>query len=667
MDTLHTLHGGFMADRSVTASEETLRARARLEALGEGVSDAALVIDDQDRVIWANEAARHAFVGGGGQLVGQRCHQVVHGRRKRCDLAAEICPVATVRISGQTERCDKTITNATGERVPCTLTARPVLDPDGRLLEVVLTRRERSGDGVWRVLQQQTDDLSLLHSLTELGNRGGSQAEVLRLLGRGVRRGYGCLTTSVYLLDEGRTRLTLQPPGLPKATQRAIERILRGPIPPLVIPLERAPLLMRALLDPRATVIDDPGTLRALAMEHGDGGETSKLVDPVLKIIGVETVLMLPLVQDGQPIGLLTTARGQAFQDGEIRRLEHLAEQAASIIAQHQLRADHERISHRQSLLLQSVAEAVMGLNGDGEVVFANPAAASLLGRSESQLLGQDFRRFCGPPAAGRGEADPSRALLASLADRRPRYDLERELCSADGARLPVRLSTVPLDEPELALVITFRDIGDQIRHREAERRSTERLRRSFAGTVAALRRLAEMRDPYTAGHEGRVAQLARAIAQRMDLDEELVDGIRLAATIHDIGKHAVPVEILTKPGALSPYEIELIRTHPIVGWEILSEAAFPDPIATVVRQHHERLDGTGYPDGISGDAITLEARIIAVADVVEAISSHRPYRASLGLEEALFEIQRHKGSHFDPQVVSACIRCFRQDGFRFD
>jgi PAS domain S-box-containing protein/putative nucleotidyltransferase with HDIG domain len=654
-----------MAGRPDRVREAATREAARLEALGAGISDAALVIDDDQRVVWANQAAQRAFCGGARELVGQRCYEAIHGRRKPCDLAFEICPTATVRISGEVERFDKTLASAAGERSPCTLTVHPLLDGEGRPREYVLTRQERSGEEVWKVLQQQTDDLSLLHALTELGARGGSTGDLLKLLGRGVRRTYGCATTSIYLLDETRTRLTLQPPGIPSGMRRAIERILRGPIPQVVIPLERAPLLMRALHTPSATVIDDQATLRALALEHSDGGVVSKLVDPILRVVGSNAVLLLPLVQDRATIGLLTTARDQPFHDGEVRRLEHLAEQAAGIIAQQQLRLDHERISHRQSLLLQSVAEGVVGLNSDGEVVFVNPAAASLLGRSEASLLGHDFTRFCGERPNGKAGAD--RPLLASLRDRKPRYDLETRLRSADGLILPVRLSTVPLDEPELALVITFRDIGDQLRHRELERRSTERLRRSFAGTVAALRRLAEMRDPYTAGHEGRVARLARAIAQRMDLDEDQVDTVRLASTIHDIGKHAIPVEILTKPGKLFPYEWELIRTHPIVGWEILSEAEFPDPVATVVRQHHERLDGTGYPDGISGDAITLEARIIAVADVVEAMASHRPYRAALGLEAALFEVQKHKGTHFDPQVVSACVRAFRQDGFAFE
>jgi PAS domain S-box-containing protein/putative nucleotidyltransferase with HDIG domain len=198
----------------------------------------------------------------------------------------------------------------------------------------------------------------------------------------------------------------------------------------------------------------------------------------------------------------------------------------------------------------------------------------------------------------------------------------------------------------------------------EERQRVLLKLETSLDQTVMVMARSMEVRDPYTAGHQERVAELATAIAEEMDLPQDQVESIRIAATVHDIGKINIPAEILSRPGRLSPIEFELIKSHSAVGYDLLKGIDFPWPVAQMVRQHHERLDGSGYPDGISGDEIMLEARIIAVADVMEAMVSHRPYRAGLPLEQALGEIETHQGTHYDPQVVKACVRLFREGGF---
>ncbi len=173
-----------------------------------------------------------------------------------------------------------------------------------------------------------------------------------------------------------------------------------------------------------------------------------------------------------------------------------------------------------------------------------------------------------------------------------------------------------------------------------------------------------ESRDPYTAGHQRRVAELAKAIASEMGLPAHTVEGIHFGALIHDIGKIQVPSELLSKPTKLSKLEFELIKTHPQAGYEIIKGVEFPWPIALMALQHHERLDGSGYPQGLKGEAIALEARIIAVADVVEAMSSHRPYRPGLGIEAALKEIEDKRGKWFDARAVDCCVRLFRTKGY---
>ena len=190
-------------------------------------------------------------------------------------------------------------------------------------------------------------------------------------------------------------------------------------------------------------------------------------------------------------------------------------------------------------------------------------------------------------------------------------------------------------------------------------------MQKAFIGAVDALAATSEKRDPYTAGHQKRVSQLATAIAVQMGLPHQQAEGIKIAALIHDIGKIGVPSDILSKPGRLSNVEYAIVRTHPEVAYDILRSIDFPWPIAVIVLQHHERMNGTGYPHGIPSERITMEARIIAVADVVEAMASHRPYRPATGIEAALKEIDDNKGVLYDGSVVEACLELFK-GGFKF-
>lgn len=197
-------------------------------------------------------------------------------------------------------------------------------------------------------------------------------------------------------------------------------------------------------------------------------------------------------------------------------------------------------------------------------------------------------------------------------------------------------------------------------------KQSEARLRDALSGTITAISHTLEKRDPYTAGHQQRVAELAVAIAEDMHLDPHCIEGIYLGSLIHDIGKIYIPAEILTRPGKLSHTEFELIKSHPEVGYEIIKHVKFEWPIAEIVYQHHERIDGSGYPQGLSAEQITLEAKIVAVADIVEAMTSHRPYRASLGLDAALSEIAKQGGKTLDQGVVDSCLRVFRDTHFEW-
>ena len=193
----------------------------------------------------------------------------------------------------------------------------------------------------------------------------------------------------------------------------------------------------------------------------------------------------------------------------------------------------------------------------------------------------------------------------------------------------------------------------------------TARLQKAMEGIIKAMTLAVESRDPYTAGHQQRVADLAVAIAKEMNISKDQIEGIRMAGLIHDLGKISVPAEILSKPGSLTEIEFSFIKTHPRVGYDIMSDIEFPWPIAKMMLQHHERMNGSGYPQGLKGKEILPEARILGVADVVEAMASHRPYRAALGTDSALDEILGNRGALYDPEVVDACLRLFKEKGYK--
>jgi PAS domain S-box-containing protein/putative nucleotidyltransferase with HDIG domain len=190
---------------------------------------------------------------------------------------------------------------------------------------------------------------------------------------------------------------------------------------------------------------------------------------------------------------------------------------------------------------------------------------------------------------------------------------------------------------------------------------SEERLKKTMDAAIDTISKIVEAKDPYTAGHQKNVSQIATFIAREMKLPQEKIEGIRIASLIHDIGKISIPAEILSKPTTLSDIEFSLIKVHSQIGYDILKSIDFSYPVASVILQHHERLDGSGYPNNLKGDEILLEAKIIGVADVVEAMSSHRPYRPSLGMDAALEEISENKGGLYDSEVVDTCLNLFKK------
>jgi len=244
----------------------------------------------------------------------------------------------------------------------------------------------------------------------------------------------------------------------------------------------------------------------------------------------------------------------------------------------------------------------------------------------------------------------------------------ETEMLSKSGRVIPVILRADAIKDEKgktIGIIGVHTDITERRRAQEQLEETLQRLKNAIGATVKVLVSALESRDPYTAGHQSRSAKLACAIAEEMGLAKETVEGIMMAGVIHDIGKLSIPSEILTKPTQLTNVEYLLIKQHSQSGYDMLKHVESPWPLAQIVQQHHERLDGSGYPHKLRNDEIIIEARILAVADVVEAMASHRPYRQALGIEKALEEIQNNKGILYDDAVVDACVKLFREKGYQ--
>jgi PAS domain S-box-containing protein len=310
------------------------------------------------------------------------------------------------------------------------------------------------------------------------------------------------------------------------------------------------------------------------------------------------------------------------------------------------------------STILKSIGDGVIATDNEGLISFMNPLAERLSGWTLSEVLTKPLTSVLPDlPASPASAGGPIPVV-------------ENALTAKSGGTIPIEQSVsafIDARKHRLGSVLIFRDITRRKRAEADLRASRDRLQKALAGTIQSMGLTIEMRDPYTAGHQRRVSKLSCAIALDMGLPPDQIEGIRMAGDIHDLGKIYVPAEILSKPGQLTEIEFSIIKTHSQVGYDILKSIEFPWPLATIIHQHHERLDGSGYPNRLKGPDILLEARIISVADVVEAMSSHRPYRPAHGIEKALEEIIRNRGRLYDPAVVDSCLRMFREKGFSFD
>jgi PAS domain S-box-containing protein/putative nucleotidyltransferase with HDIG domain len=362
-------------------------------------------------------------------------------------------------------------------------------------------------------------------------------------------------------------------------------------------------------------------------------------------------------------VGLAFTGLGAGFLWSNLRRMQSFADMNTLLLAEVKERERAQEGLHASERLYRTFINATNDLVflkdeklryvmvNDASLKFYKKTLDDVLGRTVFEFAPENVAESCGQSDMAALESGTFIITEEIIGDR-----------VYEAIKFPVRLSG-----DKVGVGGYIRDITERKQAQENIKQAMEKLRKTLTGTIQAVSLIVEMKDPYTAGHQRRVSRLASAIAQEMGLPADVIDSVRTAGVLHDIGKISVPSEILSKPTHLTDIEFELIKVHARSGYSILKDAELPHSIAKIVLQHHERLEGSGYPDGLKGDEILLEARILGIADTVEAIASHRPYRPGHGINIALEEIEKNKGILYDADAVDACCKLFREKRFSFE
>jgi PAS domain S-box-containing protein/putative nucleotidyltransferase with HDIG domain len=387
-----------------------------------------------------------------------------------------------------------------------------------------------------------------------------------------------------------------------------------------------------------------------------------------VQTMGSRSFICVPIVYQGESLGILMVDNVQSkkpLSQTEMSLLMGIAPQIGISIKNAMSHQKIKESEERFRSLSENAPDIIYTLGIKGEFTYINPAVETILGYRPEEIIGKYFIDIA-------RKEDVSRCIKSFKQVRDHQQTIKEEtgiLLHKDGTERYFSLSCAPNFDSEshlIGMVGTVKNMTD-IRKSEMElKKSLEKLQSVMSSTIDAISIIVESRDPYTAGHQRRVTQLATAIAGELVLSEERIDLIRMGSLIHDIGKIYIPSEILTKPMKLNDIEYAMIKSHPEVARKILKQVDFIPTVVDMVYQHHERIDGSGYPEKLKRDDILIEARILAVADTVEAMATHRPYRAALGIEKALEEIKNQRGILYDEAVVDACLKLFLEKGFQF-
>jgi len=563
------------------------------------------------------------------------CYELTHKRSEPCDDKDHPCPLNQVKKTKKPVSVEHLHYDTKGNPKFLEITAYPILDDKGNVTQVIecaldITERKQAEDLAFI----QRDLAVALSAEHELG-------EGLRLCFEAAIRATGMDCGGIYLVDE---------------ISGALDLVFHAGLTPDFV---------------RSVSHYDADSDNARLVMAGNPVYNKHLnlgipLDEVERREGLLATAVIPIYLKSRVIGCINIASHIVIElpFSARRALETIAAQVGSAIARLKSEEAFRKSKARFRGLVDLLPQTVFEIDVEGHFLFINAFGFETSGYTQEDIdKGLDaFQLFI--PKDREKVQENMRRILNGESSRGNEYTAMRK----DGSTFPIILYSSPIigdGKPEGLRGIAI-DITERKRLIEERLDHLERLRRSLEETIGALVSTLEARDPYTAGHQKRVAELAVVIAEEMGLSGEQMNGIRMAGLVHDIGKIYIPSDLLNKSNRLNGTEYELFKSHCQVGYDILKTIDFPWPVAPIVLQHHERQDGTGYPQGLYGRDIMLEARILAVADVVEAMSGHRPYRPAHSVGDALEEILHHKNSLYDPEVVDACLRVFYEKGFTF-
>ena len=493
--------------------------------------------------------------------------------------------------------------------------------------------------------------LRAIRRVNQLIVREKDREKLLKSACKNLIKTRGYHNTWIELLDEEGKLKTCAEAGLGKDFLPMIELLKRGKL---------TTCSQKALKQQEVVIIENPASTCSecpLAQKYSGRGAMSIRLEYSGKVYGFMTVSI--------PAHLAVDQEEQSL-------FKEIAEDIASCL--YNIELDEERKQAEENLknakdelqmILDSVPAIIFYKDIESRVIRANKTLANSLKMPVKDIVGKTTEELFPKEQAEKMRKDDKEVMISGKSKR----NIIQPYDTPEGVKWAVT-DKIPYKDKEgkiTGVISLSKDITLQKKSEEELQQSYQRLKKTMDAAIDTMSKIIEAKDPYTAGHQHRVCQLAVPLARELGLSEDKIEGIRIASLIHDIGKIGLPTEILSKPTTLTDIEFNIIKEHSQIGYDILKSIDFPYPVAQIVLQHHDRLDGSGYPSNLKGDKILLEAKIIGVADVVEAMSSHRPYRPALGIEKALEEISQNKGILYDSEVVDTCIRLFKEKGFKFE
>ncbi|MBN1662980.1 MAG: PAS domain S-box protein [Deltaproteobacteria bacterium] len=646
--------------REKKKGEEALRkSEEKYRILMDGASDAIILADAEGNFLETNQRAEKLLGYSKAELLGMNV-QSIHPQEQ---LEAVLSTYKEIREKGLSTLNDAIVLRKDGKTVPVDITGSAIEVAGGTIYQGIfrdITERKRVeqaralGNRILNVLNRPSESDKFMRDVLVLIKENlGIDAVAVRLKEGDDFPYYDAVGLAPHFMEADQYLCARDGAGdiIRDAGGNPVLECMCGDVlsgrtdPSLPFFTEGGSFWTNNTSGLPASVKEADRQARMLRFCHGEGCKSAALI---------------PLKAGDSVIGLLQLngQRKGRFTKEAMRFLERIGNSIGSAVKRRWMETDLRLAEEKYRSIFESSQEGIYRSTPEGRFIMANRAMARIFGYDSPEELIAGITDI-----AGQIYADPAErtAIMEVIREQGFVRNHETRFRKKDGRAFWVSMTMQAICDDQ-GRVVYYDGITEDIDERK---QSADRVERALTATVHAIAAVVETKDPYTAGHQRRTTDLARSIAAEMGLPAEELDFIRMAAVIHDIGKIAVPAEILSKPTKLTDIEFDLIKIHSQAGYDILKDIDFPWPVAEVILQHHERINGSGYPRGLKGDAILPEARILSVADVVEAISSHRPYRAALGIDPALEEITKNRAILYDPDAVDACLRLFHDKGYQ--